>query len=610
MDSPLEAFLNVQFDYLVIGTHILLCHALTEDPAINVGILEAGLLLENDPIIDVPRNMAMNNGQPGYDWVSSTTPQAGAAGRSIPVFKGKLVGGSSALNYMAWDRASKEEYDAWKLVGDAEGGWDWDALLPFMRKAEDAASPSVNPDIAMTYAGPASDVSVDMGGVGGPVKLSYPKQHTDAAPPYVKAWNALGLPSNANPWDGDASGLYSVRLTIDHEAGKRVTATSAYYTPVAARPNLKLLTGAQVTKILFQSDRVNGNLVATGVEFIVADKTYTVSAAKEIVLCGGATQTPQILELSGIGNGKLLESMGLQTLIDLPGVGENLQDHPFIPFQYQVKAGIRTFDELRTNPEFAAAEKARYEASKDGWMRTVDNTVVFTPLDKIVDEPAILSARLKELDGALVAATGNANALARAQYAIQRDWLRREKMPHLEFILLSFGFGASDENYFTILAGLQHPFSRGSVHIQSANPLRLPLVDPQYLKQEFDIFSLLAGFRAVEKLVKTQPLASIIAKPVLPAGPLNDEEAVRHIRQTFASGAHQMGTAAMARRELGGVVGNNLKVHGTANLRVVDASIIPAPIAAHIQSTVYAIAEKVALAFVHVRQAFRANGTT
>ncbi|KAJ6520619.1 alcohol oxidase [Mycena vulgaris] len=608
MESPSEvvgAFVGTRFDYIVIGggtAGLPVANRLSEDPKITVGILEAGFLHGNDPIIDVPRNMAMNNGNPKYDWMSSTSPQTGAAGRSIPVFRGKLVGGSSALNYMGWDRGSKEEYDAWKLLGDAEGGWNWDSILPFLTKVEDATPTSVSRDLAVEYSasgnvsspGIPAEVAV---GVGGPVKLSYNMVYADTVPPYVKAWNALNHHTNYNPFGGDASGVYNCSRSIDHESGKRIASASAYYTPVASRTNLKLLTGAHVTKIIFQPELVDGNHVAVGVEFIVKGTVYSVFASKEIILSAGTIQTPQILELSGIGDPKLLREMGIQTLVDLPGVGNNLHDHAFTRIHYQTQRGIRTFDEFRNNPEFAAAEQERYERTGQGWMTSNDTTTVFTPLSKIMEESA-LSAKIKEIEDAISVEKdkGSLNELMVEQFSIQLDWLKQSSVPHLEFVIFSRGLfnPEPDESYFVINTGLQHPFSRGSVHIQSTDPLQQPLIDPRYLTHEFDIFSLLAAYRAIEKLAQTPPLAEIIEKQVLPATTLTDEEVMQYIRQGLSSGAHHMGTAAMARRDLRGVVGGDLKVHGIVNLRVADASIIPLPVAAHIQGTIYAIGEKAA----------------
>ncbi|KAJ7223143.1 alcohol oxidase [Mycena pura] len=596
--AQVEAFASTPFDYIVEAPQVSQSRigSLSEDPNVTVGIIEAGLEVDDDPLIDVPLNSAKNNGQPGYDWISfnSSAPQHAVLDRAIPIYRGKLLGGSSALNYMGWDRGSKEEYDAWKAVADPQGAWDWDSILPFMLKTEDRAPSSVSYDMAVEYSASAASV-VTPGirkeaavGLGGPLKLSYGMTYGDVNPAYVKAWNALGVPTNANPWGGDASGVYSCSRTIDHETGKRVTAMTAYYKPVASRPNLKLLTGAHVTKILFKPEPAGGNHVAVGVEFSVDGKTYSAAVSKEIVVSAGVIATPQILELSGIGNRKVLESVGIPTLVDLPG------DHPFTRIFYHVKPGTVTFDEFRINPEFAAAEKERYKKTGQGWMAAIDSSLCFAPLNKLMDE-AVLSTKIKELEADI--AKNPPSGLVAAQYAIQLDWLRHAHVPHMEFVPFCKGVinPQPDESYVMINAGLQHPFSRGSVHIQSADPFEQPKIDPAFLTHEFDAFSMLAGYRAIEKLAQTSPLADIIDKLQLPPTPLTDDAvALGYIRQVLSSGAHPMGTAALARRGLGGVVGNDLKVYGTANVRVADASIIPLPLAAHIQATVYAIGEKAA----------------
>ncbi|KAF7359769.1 GMC oxidoreductase [Mycena venus] len=228
---------------------------------------------------------------------------------------------------------------------------------------------------------------------------------------------------------------------------------------------------------------------------------------------------------------------------------------------------------------------------------------------------SIISTKIDEIEAEIAVrkSTGVLTELVMQQYTIQLDWLKNKEgtLPHLEFLLFTQGLVKSNPKacYFMMAAGAQHPRSRGSVHISSADPVQEPAINPRYLTEEFDAFSLLAGYRAIEKLSQTPPFTDIIEEQIMPAAKLSDDEVIQYIRQTCISGSHYMGTAAMAHRELGGtqssrpqiyfpyvlsgVVGSNLKVHGTANLRVADASIIPLPIAAHIQATVYAIGEKV-----------------
>ncbi|KAJ7083088.1 alcohol oxidase [Mycena belliarum] len=609
LPSSIEAFVATQFDYIIIGggtAGLVVAARLSENPSLQVGILEAGFLHQNDALIDEPHNIAKNNWNPKYDWMSSTSRQS-KVGRPFQIVRGKLVGGSSALNYAVWDRGSREEYDNWKGLSD-ENGWDWESFRPFLTKVEDASMAVGGQNEARGRKAPADDTLADSSlGVGGPVKLSRNSLYTDPVPAYIKAWNELGQPTNLDPFGGDHRGVYDCPRTIDPESGKRITATSAYYSPASSRTNLKLLVGAevmrtsqvdiiyadnraQVTKILFKPEMVDGRRVACGVEFAVDGKAYSASASMEIIISAGAIQTPQILELSGIGDAGRLEGMNIQTLVDLPGVGENLIDHTFTHIQYQAKHGVLTFDKFRIDPKFAEVEKETYEKSRTGWMAATDSTTTFTSLREITEEP-VFQAKIEAMT--LATTKGAPNRLAAEQFSIQLDGLEKGNVPQMEFILFSRGLinVEEEESYFVLSSGLQSPFSRGTVHIQSKDPFEQPFIDPCYLTHDFDLFAHLAGYRAIEKLAQTAPLAAIIVKH---PPPRSDDKVIQYICASLASGYHYMGTAAMARRDIGGVVGSDLKVHGTTNLRVADASIIPMPIATHIQSTVYAIGEKAA----------------
>ncbi|KAJ6478519.1 alcohol oxidase [Mycena vitilis] len=602
--TAIQEFIDTPFDYIVIGggtAGLPIANRLSDDPNIQVGVLEAGLLIENDDIIDIPGNMAKNNGHPTYDWVTTTTPQPGCNNRSIPIFRGKVVGGSSVLNYMGWDRGSKIEYDAWKLLSDAKG-WDWDALLPSFTKPEDAAPTSV--DLAIGYSRTANDIFATgipkevAVGTGGPVKVWLHLCLVDAAP---------SLPSPllkyALHFGGDASGVYNANRSVDFESGKRVTSTSAYYTPVASRTNLKLLTGAQVTKIVFKKDLIDGKVVAHQVEFSVNGKVYSANVSKEVVLSAGTIQTPAILQLSGIGDRKLLSAKGIdiEVKVDLPGVGENLHDHSFSRIHYEAKPGNLTFDELRNKPEFLREQETLYKEKKQGWRASNDTTLVFTPLNKIMKEEA-LATEIQDLEKDIEAKklAGALSELEAAQYAIQLDWLKQANVPHVEFVIFSRGLvnPQPGKSYFAVNTGLQHPFSRGSVYIQSNDPLQQPAVDPRYLSHDFDVRSLLAAYRAIEALAKTDAMTKVIQDQVAPAKDMTDAEVIKYgcdgSSGTRRCVALQTDKTIDANISLG-VVGSDLKVHGTANVRVADASIIPIPLAAHIQGTVYAIAEKVGL---------------
>ncbi|KIM78169.1 GMC oxidoreductase [Piloderma croceum F 1598] len=612
-----QAFVEVDFDFIVIGggaAGLPVATRLSENPDVKVGLIEAGVLHSDDPIVYTPRSSEHVNSS-NYDWLFATEPQANAHGRVISVPRGKMLGGSTGINYMGWHRASKVEYDAWKLLSDPEGAWDSDEMFYFLKRAEAAVPMSEN-----TYSqDDVADHSFSKGiGTDGPVKISYPEVYADTVPPFIQACNALSIPTNANPYRGNTLGVYPVMKSVDPDSGKRVDAVEAYFVPAASRQNLKVVTGAHATKIEFRPESDGeGKLIASRVQFVVDGKVFVANASKEVILSAGTFQTPQLLELSGIGDAARLTGLSIQPLIDLPSVGENLIDHVFAPVQYEVKPGIRTFgemwcgvpshafdivsfyfapDELRNDPVFRAEQEALYESKKTGWMTSTDATAAFTPLKWTVGEPKLV-AMVQALEETLKKERDSLSPLQKAQYEIQLDWLRKGETPQVLTVMASMGVINPEQgkSYFTMLSSVQHPFSRGSVHISTNDPLKPPAIDPKCLSEGFDLDTLLAAYRGVEKLVETQPLKSIIERQVFPPTLLmEDKDLAGYIRQVCSSGAHFMGTAAMARRNLGGVVGNDLKVYGTRNLRVADTSIIPLPMSTLTQATAYAIGEKAA----------------
>lgn len=334
--SSLE-FSKTVFDYIVIGggnAGLPLAVRLAEDPLVKVGLLEAGPMPSSDPLVTQPRFCGRASGNPTFDWDFRTKPQPHAAQRSFALPRGKGLAGTSMINYMVWDRASKTEYDSWKCLSGAEGGWDWESLLPYFKKSENAVSTKNTPD---PFPGMSlSDADVTRAGVpseeafgwDGPIKTSYNTLYTDVISPIIKGFNSIGVLTNANPCGGETNGIRNLRRTIDESSGKRINAASAYLNLATQSENLHILTNATVTKLVFDdSPDTLGDYLARGAEFAVDGEKYVVSATKEIILCAGTIQTPQLLELSGIGMAQLLELHGIPCLIDLPGVGENLHVH-------------------------------------------------------------------------------------------------------------------------------------------------------------------------------------------------------------------------------------------------------------------------------------------
>ncbi|KEP45941.1 putative glucose-methanol-choline oxidoreductase [Rhizoctonia solani 123E] len=315
-----------------------------------------------------------------------------------------------------------------------------------------------------------------------------------------------------------------------------------------------------------------------------------------LAIHAGTFQTPQLLELSGIGNTTILRQNGITPLVDLPGVGENLQDHLLVPTTYELKPGMTTLDILRNNASYAEAAQAQYPATHDGIYSYSTSTLSFINLDYIATSDE-LSNMLARLDGEVT--TDKASALQKAQYEIQKDWLRK-RVGDIE-VALTTGYGGtgtpeSNTSYISIRAAIQHPFSRGNVHINSSNPLAAPQINPNYLSKSIDREILVQSLKFALEVSQTEPLASLVAAREGPAPEITSDEAYNeYVKANARPTFHPIGTATLAPRAIGGVVDTSLKVYGTSNIRVADASIIPIHIGTHISRTVYGIGERLAV---------------
>ncbi|KAI6045315.1 alcohol oxidase [Pisolithus marmoratus] len=588
--SLADEFLAKTYDYLIIGggtAGLTVATRLAEDTSFSVGVIEAGYLHIPDSNISVP--FFVNNAvfHPDYDWMLSTIPQVNTGNRSIETPRGKLLGGSSAINSLAWTRASISEYATWDSLNDYSGGWDWDSLLPYFLKSQ---MREANPDPGLS----GFSTSYSQNGFDGPIATSLNAEYSGIVPPYIDALEQLGVSINYNPLDGNTSGIWNTLVAVDRNSGSRSDSATGYYCPSAKRPNLHVLSGVTVTRVLFENN--TSNLTATGVTFVSGGSQYVVNASREIILSAGVLKTPQLLELSGIGNATLLKSLGISPLVDLPGVGENLQEHIFVASQYELTDAFQvvTFDDF-ANTTFANTQEVIYNKTRQGWLAATNCAFLFLPLHGFLDETAT-SSLLNAFDQSvqLLESTGSVSPLAKAQLGIQRSWLTDGTVPQMEIIQLAGGLAETvpGKHYMSLLGGAMHPISRGSVHINTTNALASPVIISNFLTAEFDVQLLLELFTYINKIVATEPLSSYITAQILPPPNLTSSDLVAYIRQTFSIGDHIMGTATMASRSLGGVVDPQLKVYGTSNLRVVDVSVLPSQLATHLQATVYAIAEK------------------
>ncbi|KAI0647356.1 alcohol oxidase [Trametes meyenii] len=597
-----STIINKTFDYVIIGggtAGLVVAARLSEDPHISVAVIEAGIHHVGEPLVDTPELFGRAVGNPAFDWGFVTTPQSALDGAVVRASRGKMLGGSSGLNFMAWNRASTKEYDAWQELGAT--GWTWDALLPYFKKSE-----SVLPPPAVTFPGdqkPTGSAFNASHGRNGPIQVSYNVLYSNLTSPYVETMGALGVSVNSNPYGGNATGLSNSACSVDriNDIGRRSYSASTYYNISKDRPNLTVFLSTQATRINLanSSSSSTRSLQAVSVAVVAVNSsgvTGILSAHKDIILSAGAIQTPQLLELSGIGNQTLLRSVGIETLIDLPGVGENLQDQPFIAQDFELSGDFSTFDELRNNATFLAEQEAEYAANHTGVFAEVVSVRTFAPFNTVVSAATL--AHIQQ-SARQTLSSGSVSPLQKAQYDIQLRWLADDNVADFELLLYPGGgqtkiAPAPNTSYVTLNTAVLHPLSRGSVHINTSEPLAPPVIDPNYLGADADFRSMFEVVKFARRVAETEPLAQGIAGPHdPPANMASDADLIKYLKANLGPFYHHVGTAAMLPRELGGVVDPvSLRVYGTENLRVVDSSLIPLQFAAHTQATVYAISER------------------
>ncbi|KAI0697992.1 hypothetical protein BC835DRAFT_1269565 [Cytidiella melzeri] len=600
--SP-AAFAKTEFDYVIIGggtAGLAIASRLADNSSLQIGVIEGGIYHPVEPLIDIPgrcANVGAAEGNPNFDWAFLSVPQPGLNGKQMPVPR-HMLGGSSGLNFLAWNRASIPEYDAW-LSFTSSFDWSFQGILPFFKETTTTRANQTNPYPGIPDSERTADFDPNLVGFSGPIQSSYNDLYVDPVFPFIETMNSLGIPTNPNPDNGTTSGIINSRSSIDRDRGVRSYATQ-YYCRSVSRSNFHVLTGAQVTKILLSpASHSNGSFTAKGIQYAVNSTEFTVKVGKEVILSAGTIQTPQILELSGIGNSTLLKSLNITTLVDLPGVGENLQDHLFAGVEYEVKPGVLTFDALHNNATFDAQQTALYNKNGTGFLAAFDSTLTWLPFQFFLN--ATQTAALQETFAAVPVQNGT---LQPTQHQIQSQWLQQGNVPHVQMILHNSGEVPplnANSSYFTIFCGtlacLLHWLSGKTLltgHINTTDPLAHPVINEHYLENDFDVQTILSGVKLLLSLQDLPPLSGIIQARNAPAVDIqSDADLINYIRDNAASSSHPAGTAAMAPRAEGGVVGSDLKVYGTTNLRVVDASIMPMIVGANLQQTVYAIGEKV-----------------
>jgi choline dehydrogenase len=529
-----------------------------------------------------------------------TKPQVHANGQVLGLPRGKQLGGSSAINLLFWTHASQKDINNWGALGNQ--GWSWEAILPYFERSEKYIAPSAGTakDLNTQYIDPA------IHGKSGPIFNGFPEIHGEFDIAWPATYANLGLGLDSDPKDGLALGGYTNLININPVSNVRSYAATAYYAPAKNRTNLHVITNAVVSKILFtETEGSHHEPTATGVAYSINGTSYTIKVKKEVILSAGSFGSPQVLELSGIGSKAILEPLGIKTIIDNPNVGENLQDHIYVPIGYEAIDGIFTFDSFR-DPAVVEAAFEQYTANGTGPLATGAASSALLSYAQIVGltgkspvskgghhGPHTLLPGVKEQYDLIIA-----DLLDPIECVAQELDVIGGMSPQFANDTTKLFSTTSPGNYFSLLGVLEHPFSRGSVHISSSDVNTYPTIDPKYLSHPADAEILSKIALHLQKVATTAPLSEKLKGngTVYQPGfyPLNEENAEDFVRENVQSEFHPIGTCAMLPRRKGGVVDEKLRVYGVKSLRVVDASVFPLLPRANLQTLVYAVAERAA----------------
>jgi choline dehydrogenase-like flavoprotein len=497
-----------------------------------------------------------------------------------------------------YNRGQAVDYDDWAKLGNK--GWDFKSLLPYFKKHEIFDDPALH---ATDYPYQAK-YDASFHGTDGPIHTSFSIWRPDQEDQWIAASGEVEkrLGSPADGWSGDHIGTFTGLSTIDRTPGAaygtRSYSTTGYLLPNAHRPNLHVLTEALVTKLSVSPD---GSV--TGVSFLHSSSTHNITVSKEVILSAGVVKSPQILELSGIGNPLILAKAGVECIVPNPRVGENLQDHPAIGIQYELADDESSVDALQVPAELEKA-MAEYMTSKTGPLSSGGSGQCFasysdlsTPeeiaaIQNSILSPDSLTTHTEKAKKLLAEGLGDPNDASLQLIMIGASMNIAEL--HSQPLLLKPPPEMDGKMGITLIIAVYRPLSVGSIHISSPDPEIDPVIDPKYGTHPADIALLSKGLELAQKVVQTSPFKEKLKKRVFPGEDvdLNTEEGRReYAGRWIGSEYHPVGNVSMG-VEGQGAVDDRLRVWGTRGLRVIDASVVPLHVGGNIVSSVYAVAEK------------------
>ncbi len=518
------------YNYIIIGAGSAGCalaHRLTEEPGNRVLLLEAGPK-DDSMWIAIPVGFTKLLNSTRYNWNFATEPEDNVKGRSIPIPRGKTLGGSSSINGMLYVRGNPLDYNTWSQFGNR--GWSYDSVLPYFRKSE--------------HFEPGGD---ETRGRGGLLNVANMIERAELLDAFIDAAEAEGHQRNPDNNTGQQEGFGYNQVT--QKNGRRWSTARAFLDPARGRPNLRVETEAFTTRILLEGKR------AVGVEYRQHGQTHQVRCNGEVILAAGAVKSPQLLELSGIGQPELLASLGIEVKHELRGVGENYRDHFAPRMNWRVKLPV-TLNEQTRGTAFVK-EIIKYYTQHRGVLTFTAGIVYgFVRTRPELEEPDV----------------------------------------QFHFAHASYSTAATRvldrEPGMTLTVYQCRPESKGSIHAQSADPLAAPAIRPNFLAEELDRQTIVAGMKIGRRIINNSVLDKYRAYEMNPGDQVQtDDEWLDFARVNGQTTYHVTGTCRMGRDALA-VVDDELRVHGIAGLRVVDASIMPTLVSGNTNAAVIMIAEK------------------